>query len=60
MSDLRGAKSPARPAAAPEKSSAPPVPTRMEAFRYWLTLGCISFGGPAGQIALMHRDLVAE
>jgi len=60
VSDLRGAKSPARPAAAPEKSSAPPVPTRMEAFRYWLTLGCISFGGPAGQIALMHRDLVAE
>lgn len=29
-----------------------------EATRYWLTLGCISFGGPAGQIALMHQDLV--
>ncbi len=29
-----------------------------EAFRYWLTLGCISFGGPTGQIALMHADLV--
>lgn len=29
-----------------------------EAFRYWLTLGFINFGGPAGQIALMHRDLV--
>jgi chromate transporter len=29
-----------------------------EAFRYWLRLGFTSFGGPAGQIALMQRDLV--
>ena len=29
-----------------------------EAFRYWLKLGFISFGGPAGQLAIMHRDLV--
>ncbi|MBI3301696.1 MAG: chromate transporter, partial [Deltaproteobacteria bacterium] len=29
-----------------------------EAFRYWVKLGFINFGGPAGQIALMHRDLV--
>lgn len=28
------------------------------AFRFWLKLGCISFGGPAGQISLMHRELV--
>jgi len=38
----------------------PRPPTRAEAFRYWLRLGCISFGGPAGQIALMHRELVDE
>ncbi len=34
-----------------------PVPLR-EAFWYWLKLGFISFGGPAGQIALMHAELV--
>ena len=34
-----------------------PVPFRV-ALRYWARLGCVNFGGPAGQIALMHRDLV--
>lgn len=29
-----------------------------EAFKFWLQLGFISFGGPAGQIAIMHRELV--
>jgi len=40
------------------QTGAPPAPTRDEAFRYWLRLGFISFGGPAGQIAIMHHDLV--
>src|ERR1041384_2208325 len=31
-----------------------------EAFRFWLKLGFISFGGPAGQIAIMHRVVVDE
>ena len=39
---------------------APRAPTRNEAFRYWLRLGFISFGGPAGQIAIMHRELVEQ
>ncbi|HVG05212.1 MAG TPA: chromate transporter, partial [Burkholderiaceae bacterium] len=29
-----------------------------EAFRFWLKLGFISFGGPAGQISIMHQELV--
>lgn len=29
-----------------------------EAFRFWLKLGFVSFGGPAGQIAIVHRELV--
>ena len=36
----------------------PADPTFREAFLYWLKLGFISFGGPAGQIALMHAELV--
>lgn len=36
------------------------MPTFAEAVRYWLKLGCISFGGPAGQIAIMHKELVEK
>ena len=39
-------------------AQAPRAPTRAEAFRFWWKLGWISFGGPAGQIAIMHRELV--
>ncbi|MDX2288626.1 MAG: chromate efflux transporter [Hyphomicrobiaceae bacterium] len=37
-----------------------PTPSFGEAARVWLRIGLISFGGPAGQIALMHRVLVDE
>ena len=36
----------------------PPRVSFPEAFRFWVKLGFISFGGPAGQIAIMHRELV--
>ena len=38
----------------------PPSPSLGQATRFWLELGFISFGGPAGQIAIMHRALVEE
>jgi chromate transporter len=34
--------------------------TRREAIRFWLNLGFISFGGPAGQIATLHEELVVR
>ena len=37
-----------------------PRPTFAEAFRFWAKLGCISFGGPTGQIAIMHAELVEK
>jgi len=39
-------------------SDAPKPVSFAEAFRYWLKLGFISFGGPTGQIAIMHQELV--
>ena len=38
--------------------SAPSDVSFWEAFLFWLKLGFISFGGPAGQIAIMHQELV--
>lgn len=38
--------------------NAPPAVSFWQAFRFWLKLGFISFGGPAGQIAIMHQELV--
>jgi chromate transporter len=35
-------------------------PTYREALKVWMRIGLLSFGGPAGQIALMHRELVEE
>ena len=32
----------------------------LQALKFWLWLGCVSFGGPAGQIALMHEELVVR
>jgi chromate transporter len=40
--------------------TATPNVTFREALRFWLKLGFISFGGPAGQIAVMHRELVEQ
>ena len=37
-----------------------PHPTFREAFLFWLKLGFISFGGPTGQIAIMHAELVEK
>lgn len=39
-------------------SEAPKAISFWDAFRFWLKLGFISFGGPAGQISIMHQELV--
>jgi chromate transporter len=39
---------------------APRAPSFGQALVYWLWLGCVSFGGPAGQISIMHQDLVEK
>jgi chromate transporter len=49
-------------AAAPAPAALGPAapPSFAEALRVWARIGALSFGGPAGQIALMHRVLVDE
>ncbi|RFC44737.1 MAG: chromate transporter [Verrucomicrobia bacterium] len=36
------------------------APSFWEAFRFWLKLGLVSFGGPAAQISIMHQELVEK
>jgi len=36
------------------------TPSFEEFFKVWLKIGCVNFGGPAGQIAMMHRIVVDE
>ncbi len=43
-----------------DNRQAPEPVTLAQAFCYWLKLGFVSFGGPAGQIAIMHQDLVEK
>jgi chromate transporter len=44
----------------PEVTGQPSPVSFLEAFIYWLKLGFISFGGPAGQISMMHQELVEK
>jgi len=44
----------------PEEAQRPAHPSLSQALPYWLKLGFISFGGPAGQIAMMHQELVEK
>jgi chromate transporter len=46
------------PAGTPPNGGAQTAVSFTAAFRFWVKLGFISFGGPAGQIAIMHRELV--
>jgi chromate transporter len=44
----------------PDGGPKPQLPTPREAAGVWARIGCLSFGGPAAQFALMHREVVDE
>ena len=46
------------PPSSPSPTEPPSQVSFVEAFWFWLKLGFISFGGPAGQIAVLHQELV--
>ena len=48
------------PADTAENIQVPAAPTFTEAVKVWARIGLLSFGGPAGQIALMHKELVED
>ncbi|MCA1714435.1 MAG: chromate transporter, partial [Gammaproteobacteria bacterium] len=50
--------SPTERASTLERSAGVAAPTFAQALRFWGRLGWISFGGPAGQIGIMHAELV--
>ncbi len=45
---------------APFSEHPPSIPRFGEALRFWSKLGWISFGGPAGQIAIMHKEIIEK
>lgn len=57
---LPGPASSTAPSSSADGEQSAPRPTFAEAFSVWTKIGFLSFGGPAGQIALMHRILVDE
>jgi len=48
------------PIAAGAETAASRLPSLAAAAQIWFRIGCLSFGGPAGQIALLHRELVDQ
>ena len=44
----------------PDTTGRPAPVSFAQALKFWFWLGCVSFGGPAGQIALMHEELVVH